>query len=116
MKPLKNSGGLVDKREKLLFEAYKNKVIKNAEVLRKQIKEDYGFEPSSDLYREILNYQVKKYGCALYITNTGERDYVQYFNFKSPKARKKHTELCSRKVKEQKTINRIEKRKRSVSK
>lgn len=116
MKPLNKSGGLVDKKEKLIFEAYKNKVIKSADVLRKEIKDNYGFEPSSDLYREILNYQIKKYGSALYLANTSKRDYVQYFGVKSTTRRRKHDELCSRNVKQNKMIERVEKRKRNASK
>jgi hypothetical protein len=62
MKPLEKGGGLVDKREQLIFEAYKNRAVPSSRFFRIRIIREYGFEPSSDLYRTLVNYQVKKYG------------------------------------------------------
>lgn len=65
MKAITNCGGLVDKREQMLFEAYKDKPILSAKWFRMRIKKDYGFEPSTNLYVALTNYQVKKYGSKL---------------------------------------------------
>lgn len=76
-------GGLV---EKLIFEAYKDKYIYNAKKFKKSIKSDYGFEPSSDLYRNIINYQIKKYGKQLSLDiRTYEINFKKYGNNKKRK-------------------------------
>lgn len=62
MKPFTKTEGLVDKREQMLFEAYKNKIFPSCRFFRKKIIEEYGFEPSGALYRELVNYQINKYG------------------------------------------------------
>lgn len=60
---MKNQNGeLVDN---LIFEVYKDKIIINASRFREQVQKDYGFIPSSDLYRKIINYQINKYGTQL---------------------------------------------------
>jgi hypothetical protein len=65
MKASTNCGGLVDKKEIMLFEALKDKSISSSKWFKRDIKRDYGFEPSTDLYVAITNYQIKKYGSKL---------------------------------------------------
>lgn len=79
MKPLTKSGGLVDKREQLIFEAYKNRPLVNCEHFKKEIRDNYGFMPSTNLYREIVNYQVKNFGETLDNTTA---EPIKYFNQK----------------------------------
>lgn len=98
--------GMVDKREKLMFEIYKDKVLINFNALKKEIKRDYGFEPNYILYREIINYQVKKYGASLMKSVVSNRDYTKYI--KSSKTRNKHNELMRRNYIEKAHIEKIE--------
>lgn len=86
MKSLTTNRGLV---EEMIFEAYKNKVTKSANIFKKQIKAAYGFEPSSDLYTAIINYQIKKYGRNLSLNAVGRRDYTQRFDSVSAKRKKR---------------------------
>lgn len=79
--PVNRTGELVDSRENLIFEAYKNKAFDGSKKFKTEVKNNYGFEPSSDLYRKIVNYQVKKYGHSLsgskvieYVPNIGMKD------------------------------------------
>ena len=93
MKPLTNSGGLVDFKEKLIFEEYKDKEITSASGLKKDIKDKYGFIPK-DIYVKIHNYQIKKYGRVLSKYNSVVQEWDKTFKFKSafPNARKKCNE------------------------
>lgn len=64
--------------EQLIFEAYKDKYIRSSEAFKQLIKKDYGYEVKSDLYKKIVNYQIKKYGISL--SNLGSREYDKYFS------------------------------------
>lgn len=66
--------GLVDK---MIYESYKDKCINGTGYFKRKIKQDYGLIPSSDLYRKIVNYQIKKYGKQL--TAELRRDYEKEF-------------------------------------
>lgn len=53
-------------KEKIIFENEKDNPFRNAETFRKKVKELYNIEADySDIYRKIINYQLKKYGCML---------------------------------------------------
>lgn len=65
MKPLTNSGGLVEFKENIIFEKYKDKEIGSNKLFKINCKKEHGFEPSNDLFRKIVNYQVKTYGRTL---------------------------------------------------
>lgn len=65
-------GGLVDKKEQFIFEAYKKKVLKTCKEFKREIKETFGFEPSTDLYTMLTNYQIKRYGSTLEGSNVVE--------------------------------------------
>ena len=53
-------------KETIIFENEKDNPFRNAETFRKKAKELYKVEVDySKLYREIVNYQLKKYGCML---------------------------------------------------
>lgn len=56
----------VDKfKENLLFEEFKDTPLRSAKGLFNDIKKKYDYEPSSDLYKKIVNYQIEKYGSPL---------------------------------------------------
>lgn len=65
-KPVKKTGGLVDFKENVIYEKEKDNPIKSAERFRYKCIKDYGFNGSTtDLYRKIVNHQIKKYGKTL---------------------------------------------------
>lgn len=111
MKPLNNSGDLV---EELIFNAYKDKDVISAKHFKGVIKKDFDYKASSDLYRKIINYQVKKYGVTL--TNLNEREYVKYFGLRSNKLRNKNKEVTSRRTKTERFIERVENEKNKCNK
>lgn len=65
MKPLEKSGGLVDFKEKIIFENEKDSPFKSIKEFRAKIFQKYKYTTSSNLYREIINYQILKYGRSL---------------------------------------------------
>ena len=98
--------GLVDD---LIFEAYKDKVLKNSNEFKKTIRLNYGLIPSSDLYRRIINYQVKRYGKQLDISL---RDYVEHFELKSNKQRRNGMNRIEERRQQRKFEERVENEKR----
>lgn len=99
----KQNGELVDN---LIYEAYKDKILVNGVRFKENIKRDYGFVPSSALYRKIINYQIKKYGNQLdeYIVATSK-----YFSQYGTKNRKAANERLKAKKKLDGIIRRNEK-------
>lgn len=99
----KQNGELVDN---LIYEAYKDKILVNGERFKENIKRDYGFVPSSALYRKIINYQIKKYGNQLdeYIVATSK-----YFSQYGSKGRRDALERRKAKSKLNSLIKRNEK-------
>lgn len=89
MKPLTNGGVLVDKREQLIYEAYKNKPLANSESFKKEIRKNYGFIPSTELYKKIINYQVKNFGKTL---DNCAGEYIKDFKQKRADLRRKRIE------------------------
>lgn len=67
MKPLNNSGGLVDFKENVIFEKEKDTAFRSSEYFYNSMKAKYDLtnEQCSELYRKIVRYQVKKYGSNL---------------------------------------------------
>lgn len=51
----------------VLFEFYKDKCIGNSEIFRKEVTSKYKLtdDEVTELYRNIVNYQIKKYGATL---------------------------------------------------
>lgn len=103
---MKSELGLVDK---MIFEIYKDKVINSSSYFKKKVKSDYGYIPSSDLYREIINYQVKKYGKQLFIEN---RQWEKLFYEKNRKSRKSNVERVIKRYKDNAILERLENEKR----
>lgn len=115
MKPLTKSGGLVDFKENIVFEEYKEKVLKKAKDFRDEVKKQHGFEPSSDLYKRIINYQIKKYGTTLVGSYVIEE--IKNFGNKKRTVRLKRIESNERKRKCKEFIERIDKKRgKNVSK
>lgn len=69
MKPLEKSGGLVDFKENLIFQREKDLAIESSDKFYKKLRDVYAYENDrkilSNLYRKIVNYQIKKYGAML---------------------------------------------------
>lgn len=103
-------GGLVDFKEKIIFEEYKDKAFENSSSFKKEIKDKYNYIASSDLYTRIINYQIKKYGGSLSYSNTIGVAFVENFNQKSPKNRRKGAERWRKYDEEVAFIEKVEKR------
>ena len=67
MKPLEESGGLVDFKENVIFEREKDTAFRSSEYFYDKMEEKYGLtiKQCSELYVRIIKYQVKKYGSNL---------------------------------------------------
>lgn len=69
MKPLVNSGDLVDFKERIIFEREKDIAIESSDKFYKKLRDVYAYENDrkslSILYRKIVNYQLNKYGAML---------------------------------------------------
>ena len=59
--------------ERMIFELEKEQPVLNSRTFKKRIIKNYNIEPSSDLYREITNYQINKYCCVLTKSNFVEK-------------------------------------------
>lgn len=64
-------------REKILFPLYKDKDIHTVKGIENDVQKHYGFMPSKEFTREILNYKTKKYG--YYSSGKERRAYVKHF-------------------------------------
>ena len=74
----------VDKfKENLLFEEYKDTPLRSAKGLFNDIKKKYDYDSSSDLYKKIVNYQIKKYGDVLKSRGSSRLSYGRIHNRKS---------------------------------
>lgn len=97
----KSEMGLVDK---MIYETYKDKVLGSSEKFKSEVKSNYNYKPSSDLYTMIINYQIKKYGKQL--TNS-LRDYQKNFHI-NKKMRDNHKDRILKKYYEVKELERLE--------
>lgn len=64
-------------KEEYLFTQYKDKAIKNATQFKGEIRKKYGVleVDLTELYRKIVNYQIKKYGKHLIDDGTSDIPY-----------------------------------------
>ena len=63
MKPLENSGDLVDFKEKFIFENEKDRGLSCADKFKREMRKKYNIDVNySNLYRMIIKYQIEKYG------------------------------------------------------
>ena len=69
MKPLEKSGDLVDFKINLIFEKEKDLALESSEKFYKKLRDIYKFQSDnvtlSNLYRKLINYQIKKYGATI---------------------------------------------------
>jgi hypothetical protein len=100
---IKSELGLVDK---MIYEIYKDKVVNGSCYFKRKVKSDYGYIPSSDLYRKIINYQVKKYGKQL--TTEFVRKYDRLFYKKTPIGRKNAAYRSYKNQRAKKILERLE--------
>lgn len=49
-------------KEEYIFEIYKDKYLGGSKNFIKEIKDNFNLTVTDDLYKKIINYQVKKYG------------------------------------------------------
>lgn len=111
MKPLtNNSGGLVDFKENIVFEEYKDKVLKNANSFKYKVLKKYGFKPSTNLYKKIVNYQIEKYGKSLMYVDATLREYDKDFCEKTPYMRKSTIKRLEAKRKAEAYTRKLEER------
>lgn len=61
MKSNKTCGGLVDFKENIIFEEYKDTPIGKKKNFKAKCLKKFGIEPSDNLYIRLVNYQIKKY-------------------------------------------------------
>lgn len=115
MKPLTNIGGLVDFKENLIFEEYKNKVIPNANKFKQLIYKKYNIVISNDLHKKICNYQIKKYGSTLYFIDVTHKEYIRRFRDKTSHRRIKRIEINLRNEEAKMIIDKLEKRSKNES-
>lgn len=92
--------------EELIFNAYKEKNLKNARTFKKEVYDNYKYEASSDLYKRIINYQVNKYGEA--IQGKGETNYVKHFYLKGRRTRESQKYYVKQQENLDKFIERVE--------
>ena len=72
-------------KEQVVFELEKDTPFNGAREFRYYIARKYGFKPSTELYREITNYQIDKYG-----TTSNYANWQPYEkNFKSYNTKKR---------------------------
>lgn len=64
-----NGGDLVDFKERMIFEREKDLAIESSEKFYKKLRDIYKYNGDrkrfSNLYRNIVNYQIKKYGATV---------------------------------------------------
>ena len=84
----------------------KDRSFKNSQEFKKEIKSNYGLMPSSDLYRKIINYQIRTYGKQL--EKNAQRDWIKYFGLKSNKERKNGINRIGERRKQRSFIERVE--------
>ena len=74
--------------EEKIFNELKDGYIKNIEVIRKMYK---GYEVDfTDVYRRIVNYQVKKYGQSLHASNNYFHSLEECRNLSDKSNKRKH--------------------------
>ena len=93
--------------EQLIFEVYKDKFIRSSKAFKDEILKSYGYVASTELYKRIMNYQIKRYGRTLQDIET--REYVKWFGLKSKRLREKGKRVADRKYETRKFLERIEK-------
>lgn len=88
----------MDFKEQAIYEFEKDSSFSGTREFRTKIKSKYGLEPSSELYRRITNYQIKKYGEPL--SNSKGHDYISKYsiNRNAKKRRSGNEYLKNRKI------------------
>jgi hypothetical protein len=72
-----------------IFALYKDRPHKGVRNITNMVKKEQGFEPSGDFCREIINYQIKKYGEPL---NGSKSTYLSDFSGVSSRMKRKKIE------------------------
>ena len=100
------SGGLVDFKENLIFEEWKDQPLHSSVWFRDKMKEKYGITKTTDLYAKIVNYQIKKYGTNL--LHGKNIEFINNIKSTSHKCRKHNSERTKTQYELKKFIERNE--------
>ena len=95
-------------KEKIVFVLYKDKELKSVKKFENTIQKKYGFIPSKELSRKIINYQVKKYGHSLDGGDGIER--TKWQRLKNKNRRDREKERDSRRKKEKAYLDKLERK------
>lgn len=97
----------MDFKEQATYEFEKDSAFSGAREFRIKINDKYGFIPSSDLYRRIINYQIKKYGVPL--AGAKHQDFVLRHNIvRNAEKRRKDNEYSKGWDSARRTLERLE--------
>lgn len=97
----------MDFKEQAIYEFEKDKAFSGANEFRTRIKEKYGFVPNSNLYRRIINYQIKKYGEPL--ANSKQQDFVLKHNIvRNAKKRRQEKEYSKEWDRSRRIVERLQ--------
>ena len=99
-----------------LFNKYKDKPLGSVERFNNEIYLKYGFIPSSRLYSNICEYQVKKYGGVIELFKTTDKLFVANFNHKSRKCRNTANENARKNHQANRNLKRLEREKEEALK
>ena len=110
------NGGLVDFKEHIIFEKYKDEEMGNSKLFKEKCEKELGYKPSSALYRQIINYQIKTYGSSLVYESKRIPKLTKNQLKQTRKHRQALTNNSSAYYKTQALIDRAEKRVKDASK
>ena len=93
-------------KESFIFEKEKDKALVNAKAFKLRCEVNYNYKNVFGIYRKIIDYQIKKYGCTL--ENDMNREYNKNFHSLTNKIRKNTVIKVSNNQKQERFIERIE--------
>lgn len=88
-------------KEEVVFEIEKDKPFNGVREFTYLVVRKYGFKPSSDLYRRVVNYQIEKYG-----TTANYPNWIDRRTFRSRSRRRAERDYQERKYKLEKLVER----------
>ena len=95
-------------KEDTIYELEKNNPISSSKWFKKDIKDKYGIVPSGDLYRRIVNYQIKNYGKSVTQSDYALGDYKITRKIPNAKGRRNNIILLEKNRKLETFIERVE--------
>lgn len=93
-------------KEQTIFEFEKDNSFTGSREFKRKIKDKYGLLPSSELYRRITNYQIRKYGEPL--SGSKINEYIPKGSInRNFKKRRQETEYSREKKKTDRIVERL---------